>query len=94
MNNIKLRSTLDGLIYIKQSVIINLKRPNSLEGAKVLGKPVIINVDQIVFLSHNIDGNVTFFLTNGFEISMNVFYDEAEKIFNSAKGGIVLEIMS
>lgn len=90
--NIKLRSTSDGLIYIKQSVIINLKRPNSLEGAKALGKPIIINVNHIGFLSHNIDGNVTFFMANGFEISMNVFYSEAEEVFNSAKAGIASEV--
>ena len=91
MNN-KLKSTSDGLIYIKQSIIINMKRPNSLEGAKVLGKPVVINVNHIGFLSHNLDGNVTFFMANGFEISMNVFYDEAEEIFNCAKAGIASEI--
>ncbi|MFL9833730.1 hypothetical protein [Chryseobacterium terrae] len=88
----KLHSTSDGLIYIKQSIIINLKRPNSLEGAKVLGKPVVINVNHIGFLSHNLDGNVTFFMANGFEISMNVFYSEAEEVFNNAKAGIELEI--
>ncbi|MFY1045993.1 hypothetical protein [Chryseobacterium sp. GP-SGM7] len=92
--NIKLRSTSDGLIYIKQSVIINLKRPNSLEGAKALGKPIIVNVNHINFLSHNIDGNVTFFMTNGFEISMNVFYDEAEEILNNAKAGLAFPTFS
>lgn len=90
--NTKLRSTKEGLIYIRQSVILNLKRPNALEGAKVLGKPIIINVNHIVFLSHNLDGNVTFFMTNGFEISMNVFYNEAEEVFNCAKAGIEKEI--
>jgi len=83
--NTKLRSTQEGLIYIRQSLIINFKRPNALEGAKVLGKPVIITADAIAFLSHNLDGNVTYFITNGFEISMNVFYSEAEEIFLSAK---------
>ncbi|MGO4708890.1 hypothetical protein AB4Y90_07160, partial [Chryseobacterium sp. 2TAF14] len=77
---------------IKQSAIINLKRPNALEGAKVLGKPVVINASQIVFLSHNMDGNVTFFMTNGFEISVNVFFNEAEEVFNNAKSGIESEI--
>lgn len=86
--NTKLQSALNGLIYIKQSLIINLKRPNSLEGAKVLGKPVVINVEHIVFLSHNVDGNVTFFMANGFEISINVFFDEAEEVFRNAKAGI------
>lgn len=90
--NAKLRSTKDGLIYIKQSIIINLRRPNALEGAKVLGKPVIVNVSQIVFLSHNLDGNITFFMTNGFEISINVYFEDAEKIFNFAKAGVEFEV--
>lgn len=90
----KLRSTSDGLIYIKQSIIINLKRPSALEGAKVLGKPVIINVNHIGFLSHNMDGNVTFFMANGFEISMNIFFNEAEEVFNNAKSGVESEIGS
>lgn len=92
--NTKLQSTLNGLIYIKQSLIINLKRPNALEGAKVLGKPVIINVEHIGFLSHNMDGNVTFFMANGFEISINVFFDEAEEVFRNAKAGIESNIGS
>ncbi|KQT18160.1 hypothetical protein ASG31_05350 [Chryseobacterium sp. Leaf404] len=89
----KIRSTSDGLIYVKSSLIENLKRPNALEGAKALGKPVIINADHIGFLSYNNDGRVTFFMTNGFEISINVFFDEAEIIFNCAKGGIEKEIL-
>lgn len=92
--NTKLQSTLNGLIYIKQSLIINLKRPNALEGAKVLGKPIIINVEHIGFLSHNMDGNVTFFMANGFEISINVFFDEAEEVFRNAKAGIESNIGS
>lgn len=88
----KLQSTNTGLIRIKQSIIISLKRPNALEGAKVLGKPVIINANQIGFLSHNLDGEVTFFMINGFEISLNVFYDEAEKVFSNAKAGIESDI--
>lgn len=63
-----------------------------MEGAKVLGKAVIINVNHICFLSHNADGNVTYFMANGFEISMNVFYDAAEDIFNAAKAGRAMVI--
>jgi hypothetical protein len=88
----KLKSTSKGLIYIKASLIERFKRATSLEGAKALGKPVIINVNHIGFLSHNLDGMVTFFLANGFEISVNVFFDEAEQIYNSAKAGEVLEV--
>lgn len=57
-----------------------------------MGKPVVINSKQVVFLSHNVDGHVTFFMTNGFEICLNVYFDEAEKIFNCALGGINYEI--
>jgi len=89
----KISCTTDGLIYIKSSLIENLKRPNALEGAKALGKPVIINVNHIGFLSYNNEGRVTFFMANGFEISINIFFDEAELIFNSAKGGISAEIL-
>lgn len=90
--NSKLKTTAEGLVYIKPSVIITLKKPNALEGAKVLGKPVIINVNHIGFLSHNTEGNVTYFMANGFEISMNVFYNDAEEILNAAKANIIKSI--
>lgn len=64
---------MNGLIYISQKVILGIKRPNSLEGAKVLGKPVLINACNIVFLSHNNDGQVTFFIQNGFENRLTDF---------------------
>lgn len=83
----KLKCTSSGLIYVKQTIIVSIKRPNSLEGAKVLGKPVLINVCNVVFLSHNNDGQVTFFMQNGFEISLNIFFLEAEQILNSAMQG-------
>lgn len=82
------RTTSDGLIYIKASYVINVKRPNSLEGAKVLGQPLIINVDHIGFLSFNVEGHVAYFMANGFEISMKILYEEAEEALNCAKAGI------
>ncbi|WP_294221689.1 hypothetical protein [uncultured Chryseobacterium sp.] len=82
-----MKTTPDGLISIKASYVINVRKPNSLEGAKVLGQPLIINADQIVFLSFNIDGHVTYFMANGFEISMKILYEEAEEAFNLAKAG-------
>ena len=88
----KIKATAEGMIYIKPSVIVSLKRPNALEGAKVLGKPLVINASQICFLAHNTEGKVTFFLTNGFEICVNIFYDEAEKIFSAAKSCLDKEI--
>ncbi|KQR90851.1 hypothetical protein ASG01_14910 [Chryseobacterium sp. Leaf180] len=88
----KMRATSEGLIYIKSSAVVSLKRPNALEGAKVLGKPLIINAEHIAFLAHNTEGKVTFFLTNGFEICINMFYDEAETIFFAAKSCIDKEI--
>ena len=71
-----IKTTSEGLIYVKASNIITVKKPNSIEGAKVLGKPLVINVNHIGFLSFNIDGNVTFFMASGFEISINVLYEE------------------
>ncbi|WP_042721377.1 MULTISPECIES: hypothetical protein [Flavobacteriales] len=83
-----IKTTSEGLIYIKASNIINVKKPNSIEGAKVLGKPLVVNVNHIGFLSFNIEGNVTFFMASGFEISVNVLYEEAEEAFNCAKASI------
>lgn len=83
-----LKTTSTGLIYIKASRIINVRKPNSIDGAKVLGKPLIINVNHIGFLSFDIDGKVTFFMASGFEISMDVLYDDAEEALNCAKANI------
>ena len=83
-----IKTTPNRLIYLKASYAISIKKPNSIEGAKVLGKPLIINADHISFLSFNIDGKVTFFMNSGFEISMNIFYEEAEEAFSCAKAGI------
>lgn len=88
----KIKATAAGFIVIKPTAVISLKRPNTLEGAKVLGKPMIINASQICFLAHNTSGKVTFFLANGFEICVNLFYDEAEKILNAALCGFDAEI--
>ncbi len=82
------KATSDGLIYLKASHVIHVKKPNSIEGAKVLGKPLIINVNQIGFLSFNMEGNVTFFMASGFEISLKIFYEEAEEAFQCAKARI------
>lgn len=89
----KLKSTIEGLIYIKGSTILNIKRANSIDAAKILGKDVIINSDHIIFLGYNINGNVTYFMSNGLEISINVTHDEAEKAFISAKKNISIDII-
>lgn len=83
-----IKTTSEGLIYVKASSVINVKKPNSIEGAKILGKPLLINVNHIGFLSFNNDGNVTFFMASGFEISVNILYEEAEDAFNAAKANI------
>ena len=82
------KTTSDGLIYLKASHVIHVKKPNSIEGAKVLGKPLIINANHIGFLSFNLEGNVTFFMASGFEISLKIFYEEAEEAFQCAKAQI------
>lgn len=83
-----IKTTSDGLIYVKASSVIHVKKPNAQEGAKVMGQPLVINVNHIGFLSYNIEGHVTFFMASGFEISMKIFYEEAEEAFNCAKGNI------
>ncbi len=67
---------------------MNVKKPNSLEGAKVLGQPLVVNADNIAFLSFNVEGHVTYFMTNGFEVSVKVLYEEAEDAFNCAKANM------
>lgn len=83
-----IKTTADGLIYIKAANITHIKKPNSLEGAKVLGKPLVVNANHIGFLSFNNEGHVTYFMASGFEISMKVLYEEAEEAFNCAKGNV------
>ncbi|KQS91665.1 hypothetical protein [Chryseobacterium sp. Leaf394] len=89
----KLKCTDNGLIYIKHSIILSIKKPNSLENVKLLGEPVPVNACNVVFLSYNNDGHVTFFMQNGFEISINIFFSEAEQILNSAMQRRVDEII-
>lgn len=67
---------------------MNVKKPNSLEGAKVLGQPLVVNADNIAFLSFNVEGHVTYFMTNGFEVSVKILYEEAEEAFNCAKSNM------
>ncbi|WP_294287052.1 hypothetical protein [uncultured Chryseobacterium sp.] len=83
-----IKTTAGGLIYIKASYVMNVKKPNSLEGAKVLGQPLVVNADNIAFLSFNVEGHVTYFMTNGFEVSVKVLYEEAEDAFNCAKANM------
>ena len=83
-----LKTTLEGLIYIKASKVINIKRPNTINGVKVFGKPLIINGSSISFLSYDLEGKVTFFMLNGFEISLNITFDNAEEIFSCAKANV------
>ena len=81
----KLETTVEGLIIIYPSSIQSMRRTNSSEGAKTLGAPVILNCEQICFLAFNNDGYVTFFLSNGFEISLKINHDEAKNAYNYAK---------
>lgn len=80
-----IKSTAEGLIYIKSSHITHIRRPNAIEGAKVLGKPLIINADHIGFLSYNTEGMTAFYMTNGFEIALKVLHEEAEEALHCAK---------
>ncbi|GEM_PF-693457 len=80
-----IKTTREGLIYIKASSIIKVSRPNSIDGAKVSGGPLIINADHITFLSFDMESKVTYFMVNGFQISMKILYQEAEEALQYAK---------
>lgn len=80
-----IKTTADGLIYVKSSYVNHIRRPNAIEGAKVLGKPLVINSEHVVFLSYNTEGSVAFYMTNGFEIALKVLHEEAEEALNCAK---------
>ena len=82
-------TTVEGLIIIHPSSVQAMRRTNSAEGAKTLGAPVIIDSEHICFLAFNNDGDVTFFLSNGFEISLKIDYDEAKDAYNFAKRKVV-----
>lgn len=75
----KLETTVEGLIIIYPSSLQAMRRTNSAEGAKTLGAPVIIDSEHICSLAFNNDGDVSFFLRNGFEISLKIHYDEAKR---------------
>lgn len=81
----KLETTAEGLIIIYPSVLQSMRRPNSTEGAKALGAPIIVDSENIFFLAFNNEGYVTYFLSNGFEISLKITHDEAKNAYNSAK---------
>lgn len=81
----KLETTAEGLIVIYPSCIQAMRRTNSTEGAKTLGAPVIIDSQHICFLAFNNDGFVTFFMSNGFEISLKINHEEAKNAYQYAK---------
>ncbi|AZA57831.1 hypothetical protein EG349_04370 [Chryseobacterium shandongense] len=80
-----IKTTREGLIYIKASCIIKVSKPNSIEGAKVAGGPLIINADLITFLSYDTESKVTYFMMNGFQISMKIMFQEAEEALQHAR---------
>ncbi len=83
-----IKTTKEGLIYIKASTIIRIGKPNAVDGAKVLGFPLIINAEQINFLSYDMESKVTFFLSNGFQVSLKILFEEAEEALRMAKANI------
>ncbi|SHE46589.1 hypothetical protein [Chryseobacterium takakiae] len=83
-----IKTTKEGLIYIKASSIIRVSRPNSIDGAKVLGGPLIINADHITLLSFDTESKVTYFMMNGFQISMKILFQEAEEALQYAKSHV------
>lgn len=83
-----IKTTKEGLIYLKASSIIRISRPNSIDGAKVSGGPLIINADHITFLSFDTESKVTYFMMNGFQISMKILFQEAEEALQYAKSHV------
>jgi len=81
----KLETTVEGLIIIYPSIVQSMRRTNSAEGAKTLGAPIMLDSEHICFLAFNNDGYVTYFLSNGFEISLKISFDEAKNAYNFAK---------
>ncbi|WP_374459446.1 hypothetical protein [Chryseobacterium taeanense] len=80
-----IKTTKNGLIYIKSSGIISIRKPNSIDRAKTEGHPLIINADHISFLSFDTENKVTYFMMNGFQISVKILFDEAEEALQAAK---------
>ncbi|MEC5174909.1 hypothetical protein [Chryseobacterium nepalense] len=83
-----IKTTKEGLIYIKASSIIGVSRPNSIDGAKVSGGPLIINADHVTFLSFDTESKVTYFMMNGFQISMKILFQDAEEALQYAKSHV------
>jgi hypothetical protein len=85
----KLETTVEGLIIVYPSTIQSMRRANSVEGAKALGAPIIVDAAHICFLAFNNEGYITFFLSNGFEISLKINHDEAKDVYNYAKMKVI-----
>lgn len=83
-----IKTTKGGLIYIKASSVIRIGKPNSIDGAKVSGFPLMVNAHQINFLSFDTESKVTYFMTNGFQISMKITFQEAEEALQLAQSNI------
>ena len=80
-----IRTTCEGLIIIHPSKVLKICRANSIEGTKSLGTSVMINVDQICLVTFNREGNPSYFLSNGFEVALNLSYDVVSHAFENAK---------
>lgn len=80
-----IKATKEGLIYIKASSVIKISKPNSIDGAKTSGSPLIINANQVTFLSFDTESKVTYFMVNGFQISMKIIFQEAEEALQLAR---------
>lgn len=89
---LNIRTTSEGLIIIPPSKVLKICRANSIDATKTLGAPVLINVNQICFLTFNSDGNPCFFMSSGHEVSMNFEYNIILKAFENAKAKIESEV--
>lgn len=92
INEINICTTSEGLIIIPPSKVVKICRANSIAVSKTLGAYVLINADQICFLTFNSDGNPCFFMSNGYEVSINFEYSIVLRAFENAKSKIESDV--
>lgn len=80
-----IRTACQGLIIIHPSKVLKICRVSSIEGTKSLGAPVMINVDHICLVTFNQEGNPCYFLSNGFEVALNLSIEVVSLAFENAK---------
>lgn len=89
----KIYTTSSGLIHINHTIIHSIFKINYTLQLSEIAEPIVVNVDQIAFVSHNIKGFVTLFLANSYEISINTDFEKIEEVVKAAKDRRNIEIL-